>query len=315
MMSSRKNYLLIISLAILLLLAGVMFPKWQFTVTVALAKGLAVLGLFLLLRTGLVSFGQALYYCLGAYTVGILGQNFGITDILFTFIAGTLVATIVAVLLGLLMAGYRGIFFAMLSLAFSMVLYGLLVNVSAFGSTDGFNVPQPTWFGHPFASSTLALYIFVTVVAAISACCLQYYSETPLGRLSPAIKDNELRVEYMGTSVRRAIFVRYVIAAALTGAGGAIAAIAVGHVDPDAAYWTTSGEFVFIIVLSGIGSVIAPFLGSMVFETIRTIATQYAPDLWQLVLGTVLLAIIVFMPNGLWSLFARNLGNHQKRPT
>lgn len=304
MNSGKHNYRLIILLTAAMLIVGFALPSLRFLITVALAKGLAVLGLFLLLRTGLVSFGQALYYCLGAYTVGILGEHYGITDVVLTLVSATLVATAVAIVLGLLMSAYRNIFFAMLSLAFSMVLYGLLVNISALGSTDGFNVPAPTLFGQEFSGS-YPLYVLTSLVVLIAACALQHYSNTPLGRLSQAIRDNEIRVEYMGASVKQAIFIKYVIAAALTGAGGAIAAMAVGHVDPDAAYWTTSGEFVFIVVLSGIGNVIAPFLGSLIFEAVRTFATQFAPNTWQLILGTVLLVIIVFMPNGLWSLFSR----------
>ncbi|HXP47729.1 MAG TPA: hypothetical protein VN810_10665, partial [Terriglobales bacterium] len=115
--------------------------------------------------------------------------------------------------------------------------------------------------------------------------------------------DNEIRVEYMGASVRHAIHVKYVIAGALAGLGGALTAMTVGHIDPDLAYWTTSGEFIFVAILSGTGSVIAPFLGAFVFEIIRTYAYQYSPNTWQLVVGSALLIVIVFLPAGLWSVF------------
>ena len=84
-----------------------------------------------------------------------------------------------------------------------------------------------------------------------------------LGRLAPAIRDNELRVEYLGASCFRVVYVNYVVAGALAGLGGALAALAVGHVDPEMAYWTTSGEFVFIAILGGTGNVLAPFLGAL----------------------------------------------------
>src|SRR6185369_8450808 len=97
---------------------GPFLPKWAlFLLTIAIAKGLVALGLMLLLRAGLVSFGQALYYCLGAYTAGGLGRLFGISDIFVQMIAGALVAAFFAWILGFLLAKYRGIFFGLLSLA------------------------------------------------------------------------------------------------------------------------------------------------------------------------------------------------------
>ena len=109
----------------------------------------------------------------------------------------------------------------------------------------------------------------------------------------------------MGASVRYAIHVNYVIAATLAGAGGALAATTVGHIDPEMAYWTTSGEFVFIAILAGTGSVVAPFLGALIFGAIHTVAYDLSPNTWQLSMGAALLLVIVFLPDGLWSLFAR----------
>src|SRR5207237_8111982 len=126
-----------------------------------------------------------------------------------------------------------------------------------------------------------------------------------VGRLASAIKATEIRVEYMGASARHAIHVKYVIAAALAGLGGALAATTVGHIDPEMAYWTTSGEFIFITILAGTGNVIAPFLGALIFGIIHTTAYDLSPNTWQMSLGTALLVLIVFLPNGLWSLFRR----------
>lgn len=305
----RTPLVLLAGLVVLLVLAP-FFPKWQFIGTLALAKGLTVLGLLLLFRTGLVSFGQGLYYCLGGYAAGSLGQFAGITDAIVLLLAGAAISGVVAVLLGFLLANYRGIFFAMLSLAFSMILFGLLVKSSALGSTDGFNLAPPTLFGYVIAGAEgrYALFAVASVVVFVAAYGLHYYFGTPLGRLSPAIRDNEIRVEYLGASVRHAVHVKYVIAGVLAGLGGVLAAMTVGHIDPDMAYWTTSGEFVFIAILSGTASVAAPFFGSFIFELIRTFAYEYSPNTWQMALGIVMLLIIVFLPAGLWSLFRRTRG-------
>jgi branched-chain amino acid transport system permease protein len=314
MSHSDKSYGLFAGLAIIVVLFGAVFDSWQFLLTLALAKGLVVLGLLLLLRTGLVSFGQALYYCLGAYTAGVLSQFLGVDDILLQIILGIVVAAAVAAVLGLLMARYRNIFFAMLSLAFSMVLYGLLVKTTLLGSTDGVNVKSAKLFGHALADShgQLGLLILACVLGFLVICAMHRYFHTPFGRLSTAIRDNEIRTEYMGADVYWTIYVKYLIAAALAGAGGAIAAIVVGHVDPEMSYWSTSGEFLFVAILAGTGSVAAPFLGAILFEAVRSLATQYTPEVWQLMLGIVMLGIIVFLPGGLWSLFQRQPGKALK---
>ncbi|HKU47763.1 MAG TPA: branched-chain amino acid ABC transporter permease, partial [Burkholderiales bacterium] len=142
-------------------------------------------------------------------------------------------------------------------------------------------------------------------VALALALLVNRYLSTPLGRLAPAIKDNEIRVEYMGASARRAVHVMYVIAAVLEGVGGALAATTVGHIDPQMAFWTTSGEFIFITILAGIGNVIAPFAGALLYGIIHTTAYDLSPNTWQMSLGLALLVIIVFLPEGLWSVVTR----------
>lgn len=302
----RTLLVLILPLAILLA-AGPFLPQWVlFLFSLSIGKGFVVLGLMLLLRTGLVSFGQGLFYCLGAYAAGALGKVFGVSDVFLLLVSGAAAAALLAFILGFLVAQYRDIFFAMLSMAFSMILYGLLVKTAALGSSDGFNVPVPTLFGARLVEASTRYMVFsVACVATILvALAVHWYQKTTLGSLSPAIKDNELRVEYMGASVRHAIHVKFVIAATLAGLGGALTGMTVGHIDPEMAYWTTSGEFVFVTILSGTGSVVAPFLGSLIFETIRSYAYEYSPNTWQMVLGTSMLLVIVFLPAGMWSIFA-----------
>ena len=307
MSADRTPRTLVLILAAILV-TGLFAPQWTlFLLTVALAKGLVVLGLMMLLRCGLVSFGQALYYCLGAYAAGMLGRLYEVSGVFTLMLAGMATSALVAFILGFLLARYRSIFFGLLSLAISMILYGLLVKTEALGSSDGFNVLPSTLFGIRPADEWVRYTVLAVaaVVACLAALAVHRYLGTPLGRLAPAIKDNEIRVEYMGASARRAIHVKYVIAAALAGLGGALAATTVGHIDPEMAYWTTSGEFIFITILAGTGSVIAPFLGALIFGIIQTVAFDISPNTWQMVLGASLLAVIVFLPQGLWSLFKR----------
>jgi ABC-type branched-subunit amino acid transport system permease subunit len=292
-----------------LVVAGFFLPRWaQQLATIALGKGLVVLGLLLLMRAGLVSFGQGLYYCVGAYAAGILVQRAGISEALVLVVAGALASGLIAAVLGALLAGYRAIFFAMLSLAFSMILYGLLVKSSALGSTDGFNVEARTLAGMALGGGTsYLLFAFAGIVACLAAWGVHLYNQSLHGIVAPAIRDNELRVEYLGASVRAVVYRSYVLAAVVSGVGGGIVALSVGHIDPEFAFWTTSGEFVFVAILAGTGNVAAPFVGSLLFEGIRTVATQYSPNTWQMVLGIAMLAVIMFLPAGLWSLFERRL--------
>ena len=292
-----------------LVAAGPFLPQWAlFILTLGLARGLVALGLMLLLRAGLVSFGQALYYCIGAYAAGALGRFYGVSDIFVEMLAGGAVAALAGLVLGFLLARYRGIFFGLLSLALSMILYGVIVKNEALGSTDGFNVAESSLFGWRPGEDWLR-YAVMAAAAAVSlaaALLVHRYLGTPLGRLAPAIKDNEIRVEYMGASARQAVHVKYVIAAALAGVGGALAATTVGHIDPDMAYWTTSGEFIFVTILAGTGNVAAPFAGALIYGAIYSTAYDLSPNTWQLSLGAALLALIVFLPEGLSSLLRRH---------
>jgi ABC-type branched-subunit amino acid transport system permease subunit len=288
--------------------AGFFLPNWAvFLTTVAVAEALVVLGLMILWRTGLVSFGQALYFGAGGYAAGLAGIRLGLSDAILLTLLGGVTAAILAYVVGFLLARYREIFFAMLSLAFSMILYGTLVNTEALGSTDGINLLPPTYLGYAPSGGAQVRSIFLLTIALglIVACLVHVYLRSTIGQLAAPIRDNEIRVDYLGVSARRIIHLQVVIAGALAGMGGVLTALAVGHIDPEMAYWTTSGGFVFITILAGTGSVAAPFLGALLFEIVRSYAMIHVPETWQLALGSALLLTIMFLPGGLWSLFER----------
>ena len=297
------------ALALVALVAvALLAPQWLvFMTMLVLAKGAVVLGLVVLMRTGLVSFGQGLYFGIGAYAAALLSHHFRIADAAAMLLTGAVAAGAVAALLGLLLANYREIFFAMLSLAFSMILYGLLVKCAALGSTDGLHLQARTLFGIALALGIERRIFLIagSVCVVVAALAVHRLLGGHWGRLSTAVRDNELRVAYLGASPFRVVYVNYLIAGELAGLGGALVALAVGHVDPDTAYWTTSGEFVFIAILGGTQSIFAPFVAAAIFEALRTVASQYAPNVWQMSLGLGMLAIIMFLPAGLWSLRRR----------
>jgi branched-chain amino acid transport system permease protein len=117
-----------------------------------------------------------------------------------------------------------------------------------------------------------------------------------------AVRDNEVRVEYMGSSVARVIYATYIVSGALGGLSGILTGFSVGHIVPELAYWTTSGEFVFVAVLGGAASIPGPLVGSIAFEFLKSYAYKYAAYTWQMTLGVAMLLIILFMPTGLWTI-------------
>lgn len=291
-----------------LIVVGLALPEWaMFLTTMAFAKGLVALGLVCLMRAGLVSFGQGLYFCVGAYVSGLMANWTGISDIFLLSALGIVAAGIVAVVFGPLLATYRGIFFAMLSLSLSMILYGFLSKMSVLGGTDGLNVSAPTFLGYAPEGRALglALYLFTCSIVVVAGGLVRVFFDSEHGLIALAIRDNELRVEYLGASVRSEIAVSYCVAAVLGSLGGVIAGLAIGHVDPEFSYWTTSGEFVFVAILSGYFSIGAVFVASVVLEVVRSFSNLYFPNTWQLSLGIFLLVVILLLPNGLGSILSR----------
>jgi len=308
-MRMDKTELILLAVAALLAAGGWIAPQWLvFLLTMALAKAMVVQGVVMQMRAGLVTFGQGLFFCVGGYAVGMSGHFLNITDLAVLLVIGVGVAVLLAMILGLLMTRYREIFFAMLSLAFSMILYGVLVKSSALGSTDGFNVKAWTLFGWSPAAGQGPLVLFMIIVASstVLAVLLHRYSRSNAGMMCEAIRENEVRVEYLGQSPRWVLYMNYVAAAAASALGGGFMALSAGHIDPEMAYWITSGEFVFIALLGGTAHVAAPFIAAIVFAVVRTYAIELVPHSWQMILGFTLLAIIVFLPKGLWSLFTGN---------
>lgn len=294
--------------AALLALGAVLMPDWaMFLVTMALAKGLVSLGIVGMMRGGLVSFGQGLYYCIGAYAAAGMSNALGINDVVLVTFVAVLAAGAIGALFGPLLATYRGIFFAMLSLALSMVLYGTLAKMTVVGGTDGMNVSSPTFLGWAPEGRELqmALYLYVAAAVVILGATMRIYFDSERGLITQAVRENELRVEYLGASTRVAMAWAYVFGAMLAGFGGAVAALALGHVDPEFAFWTTSGEFVFVAILAGWLSVPAVFVSSVILELVRSFSNLYFPNTWQIFLGAFLLAVIFLLPNGLGSLVKR----------
>jgi ABC-type branched-subunit amino acid transport system permease subunit len=291
------------------LLFGRVLPTWTLSLaTIATSNALVALGIVVLARTGNVSFGQGLFFAAGGYGVALIANRWGITDAVLQMVIGAICGALLSLVIGPLIARYSGIFFGMLTLALSMVFYGALVKATLLGGSDGFNVGRPSVFGISFVDPREAdfmLYAVAVTTAGLAATAAVILFRSEFGLASLAVRENNLRVEYLGISANCVVATNFVIAATFAGASGAFAVMAQRHIDPQFAYWTTSVEFVFVAVLAGYQSVLAVFVASLALELVRSFSNLYLPNTWQLALGIFLLAVILFLANGIGSLWTR----------
>src|SRR3954471_7512999 len=288
--------------------APLFVTSWATLFALILAKSIVVLGIILLLQAGQVSFGHAMFFATGAYAAAFWGKYVGSGDILLYLVLGAGSSTLFGLIVGLFVVRYREIFFGMLNLAFSMVLWSLLEKMFHYtNGADGIRVARPGLLGFSFTPETFQYVIlYVSLVIAVAAFYgVQRYLDSPLGHMLRAIKSNETRLEYLGTSARRVLLIGYVISALLGGIGGALVSIIQQIATPEFGFWTKSGEFVFIAILCGGAHAFGAFAGAAMFECVRFYAAAHLADSWQLILGVVLIAIILYAPNGLIGLRQR----------
>ncbi len=318
--SVLKQYYIYIIFSFLTAFSWFVFPSWAINIVcISLCNGLVVLGLLVLVRAGLISFGHGLYFCLGGYSVALSYLFLGIKEAIFLIIISMIICFLASMLLGFFIRKYRGIFFAMLNLAFSMILFGIIVKSVSLGSTDGFGIKNITILGFSSPNGNrlnINMYMLIVFNCLLAIYILRKYLNSSAGMIVEAIRENEIRVEYLGINVAKQIHRTYIISSVLAGLGGALTILLIGHITPeDTAYWTKSGEFVFVAILSGSGSVLAPFIGSLFFEFVRSYALFYSPDAWQMILGITLLLGIIFVPEGIWSIIDRLYKKKDKNVT
>lgn len=286
---------------IALVAATFAFPWLEFVLTLAIAKGLAALGVAILLRGGLISIGHAMFFAVGAYATAFAMRDFGITDVFALILISAVISLAAGLLIGVYVVRYRAIFFAMLNLAISMVLFSLLSKFyGVTGGTDGLRVGTPTVLGMALEAKTVATFLFYASIAAmvLAGLAVNAYFKSPLGEALSAVHTNEIRLEYLGIPVRGVLLVAYGLSALLAGIGGTFAAMTIGHVLPDMAYWTDSGHLVLVAVLGGISGIGGPFVGAVFLELVHTLAAGVT-DAWNMIVGAALLGVIFFMPKGL----------------
>lgn len=300
----------------LIVLLPVLAPWSKIVLTLALAKGLAVLGIVVLLQAGQVSFGHALFFAVSAYAAAFLGQAFAGGELISMLLVGVAASLVIGLLVGLFVVRYRYIFFGMLNLAFSMIFYSILEKFYYLtGGADGMQVARPSVLGIEMERDPFETLLFYggLALAILVAYGVHRFLQSPLGNMMKTIKTNETRLEYLGVSARSTLLAGYVLSALLCGLGGSIMAVAQGIVTPEYAYWIRSGELVFIAILGGAGSVSGAFVGALIYEVVRTYAAAFAADYWQMILGFFLLGIILYASRGLVGLYDSVLQRFERK--
>lgn len=305
------NRLFLVVLALVLAVAGATAaaPWLKTPVLLALANGLSVAGVIVLIRAGQVSFGHAMFACLAGYTVAFAARAWHL-DALLLVALGTLAATLAGGVIGVFMVRYRGIFFGMLNLAFSMVLFSVLGKFGGItGGTDGLRFDRPHFAGVHFEREGFetALMGLALLLALAAGWAVQRYFASVNGQALAAIKTNETRLEYLGISAKRVFWGGYLLSAMLCGLGGSLFALTQGLVTPEMGYWVRSGEVVFIAILGGSGHALGAFIGAFVFEFVKLYAASLLTGAWQLALGLVLIVMVFVAPTGIFGLVSKRL--------
>jgi ABC-type branched-subunit amino acid transport system permease subunit len=296
-----KVYLISLISVLVALAVGYTVP-WTITpLIIGLTYAIAALGVSVMMRAGQVSFGHAMYACISAYTVAFVARAYPGADAITLIFAGVMASLLCSVIIGLFIVRYRGIFFGMLNLALSMVLFALLGKLYHLtGGTDGLRVVRPAIAGvvldrQSFEFILLALTLAISVALA---WWVQRYFRSGSGEALSAIKTNETRLEYLGFSAYYVMWKGYLFSAVIVGFSGALLALIQGLVTPEIGTWLRSGEFVFIAILGGAGHVAGAFLGAAGFESVKLLSSAYFPGLWQFVLGATLIIVIFMFPSG-----------------
>jgi len=276
--------------------------SWTITpIVIGLTYAIAALGVSVMARAGQISFGHAMFACISAYTVAFLAKALPGLDALVLILAGVVASFVAAVVIGLFVVRYRGIFFGMLNLALSMVLFALLGKLYTLtGGSDGMRIVRPTMAGIVMERESFerALLVLTLVLSLVLAWWVQRYFRSGSGQALSAIKTNETRIEYLGFSAYFIMWKGYLLSAVVVGFSGAILALMQGLVTPEIGSWLRSGEFVFITILGGAGHAAGAFLGAVGFESVKLVSAAYFPGLWQFLLGLTLILVIFMFPTG-----------------
>ena len=284
---------------------------------IELGERVVVLGLaamsvnFLLGYTGVLSFGHAAYFGLGAYGAGMT-IRYLVPSTGAGLVVGILAGTLAGAIIGPLIIRLRGVYFAMVTIAFGQVFYFIAFrwnNVT--GGDDGLlgwtRMPLNLGFTTvDILHNPRAFYYFILVTFAISVGAMAWILRSPFGRTLIAIRENERRARFLGIPVDRHIWISWVISCCFVSVAGALYALLNNFVDPRALYWTQSGDFVIMAVLGGMRSFWGPLLGAAIFVLLQDYLSSQTQN-WMSFVGLFFVLVVLFFPRGILGAIRRKV--------
>ena len=310
---SRKLIVLAAIWAALLLAPYWMAPLGGYTAlaTRVLVLGLAAMSLnFLLGFTGVLSFGHAAWFGLGAYGAGLTLKYLALSTPL-AVIAGILLGGLCGAILGLLLVRRRGVYFAMVTIAFGQVFYYIAFQWSSLtGGDDGLRGfhRQPLDFGFfsiDILGNDIAFYYFVLFCFALAVGGMAFILRSPFGRTMIAIRENERRSRFLGIPIERHIWIAFTLSCFFMSFAGALYALVNNFADPRGLHYSQSGDFVMMAVMGGMRSFWGPLLGAFVFVVVQDYLSSITVN-WMSFVGLLFVLVVLFFPRGLLGFFQRS---------
>lgn len=252
---------------------------------------------------GLVSFGHSLFFAAGAYGVALFTLKLS-GDPILGLLAGVSLSAVFAAAVGLLTLRHGRIYFAMLTLAFAMLFYALLFKWRDItGGSDGLaGIPRKSFLGD--MTGLQAFYYFELAVFALSVTLLYLLERSNVGLVVKALGNDEELVEFVGHSAMRYRMIAFLISSVVSGVAGSLYALLVRVVTPELAYWTMAAVPLIITLIGGASHFAGPLIGALIYVVVTTAAASLA-DVWQLILGLFLAAVLLGFRGGVLGVMAR----------
>jgi len=296
---------------VLVAVALALFPLGAGSYPVKLLQEILIWGIFamsldlLMGYAGMVSFGHSAFFGIGGYVAALaLAKNPGLVSAL---VLPPLAAGLAALVIGFFSIRVSGVYFIMLTLAFSQMFYAYTFQVSWLGAEDGIvGIPRPALPGVDLTNLRTFHGYLLTLVVAV-ALILGRVVRSPFGHVLRGIHENEARMEALGYAVDRYKLLAFVIAGVIAGAAGSLYAQFNGSITPDAFFWTTSGEALLMVIIGGTGTLGGALLGAAAFILLQSLVSTYT-ERWMLILGTTFILFVLFAPGGIVGVLRGRIG-------
>lgn len=308
----RRALLLIVLLAIAVVVPPLLgVYQTRFATQIAI-YGMAALSVDLLLGyTGLITFGQAAFFGIGAYAALML-TVYGVTSALIVWPIAVLVSMVLALVIGSLALRTRGFQFIMVTLAFAQMFYYFTQSLRSWGGDDGYTLPQRNELPFLNLSDNLTLYYVVLALLIVVVFVTHRLVRSQFGMVIRGIRDNERRVAAVGFPPYPYKLVVFTIAGGIAGLAGALMANHAKFVNPSLLSWAFSGELLAMVILGSASSLVGPVLGAAFFLIFQEWLSDYTSH-WMLYFGPLLVCRVLLLHDGLWGLLVRAVGADDKR--